>query len=240
MGEHGEHRHVVIARALAALLALAAPAATAAGQAVEPCGTALALGLDVSSSVDQAEYRLQIQGLAAAFRDPEVVAAIVGGAAGGVMVSVYEWSGFFQQEVVVGWTWLADGAAVESFSDRLAQVARQHDSWPTALGRAVEFGTLLHAHNPRPCARRIIDISGDGPNNHGAAPDWYARQGTLHGFTVNGLAIAGGARDPAQYYREHLIHGPGAFVEVAHGYADYPHAIIRKLVRELQAPVASR
>lgn len=234
-----------IARAMAALLALSASAAgqTDRGGGEEPCGTALALGLDVSSSVDRAEALLQTRGLAAAFRSPEVVDAILGGAGGGVMVAVYEWSGYFQQEVVVGWTWLGDRAAIEAFSDRLAGQVRRHDSWPTSLGRAVEFGAVLHGRSPRDCARRIIDISGDGPNNHGAAPDWYARQGSLDGLTVNGLAIAGGTTgtgDTAAYYRQHLIHGPGAFVEVARGFADYPRAIIRKLVRELQAPVASR
>ncbi len=75
-------------------------------------------------------------------------------------------------------------------------------------------------------------------NNHGAGPDWYAARGILDGYTVNGLAIRGASPDPARYYSEHLIHGPGAFVEVAESYADYPRAILRKLLRELQAPVA--
>lgn len=205
-----------------------------------PCSAALALGLDVSSSVDADEAVLQSRGLAAAFRHRDVIDAILSGPGGGVMVAVYEWSGFFEQDVTVGWTWLGDAASIAAFADRIEAAVRQRDSWPTSLGRAVEFGTRLHAQNPRDCARRIIDISGDGPNNHGAPPDWYARQGLLDGFTVNGLAIGGAVQDPAQYYRDHLIHGPGAFVETARDFEDYPRAIARKLVRELQAPVAGR
>lgn len=246
MGQHGEHRDVVSARPLALLLALAAPAGAgelagageSAGAGELACSTALALGLDVSSSVDAAEHRLQREGLAAAFRDGAVVDAILGGTGAGVMVAVYEWSGFYHQEVIVDWTWLGDPQAIGAFADRLEGHARGSDSWPTSLGRAVEFAARLHALNPRPCARRVIDISGDGVNNHGAGPDWYASRGILDGHTVNGLAIRGALPDPAEYYRERLIHGPGAFVEVADDYRDYPRAILRKLLRELQAPIA--
>jgi hypothetical protein len=240
---------VVTARLLAAALALAAPAAgAAAGEAAggaaggeagaSGCSAALALGLDVSSSVDPFEHRLQAQGLAGAFRDRAVIDAILGSTGAGVMVAVYEWSGFHQQDVIVEWTWLGDRAAIGAFADRVDRQIRRRDSWPTALGRAVEFAARLHAANPRPCPRRIVDISGDGVNNHGVGPDWYAERGTLDGLTVNGLAIRGAEPDPAAYYRDRLIHGPGAFVEVAEGYDDYARAILRKLLRELQAPIA--
>ncbi len=228
---------MVTARQLGLLLALAAPAAGAEAQG-EPCGVALALGLDVSSSVDADEHDLQTQGLASAFRDGAVVDAILGGIGDGVMVTVYEWSGFYQQEVIVDWSWLDSPEAIRAFADRLSASGRNSESWPTSLGRAVEFATRLHDANPRLCARRIIDISGDGVNNHGAGPDWYAARGMLDGYTVNGLAIRGASPDPADYYGKHLIHGPGAFVEIAESYADYPRAILRKLLRELQAPVA--
>jgi hypothetical protein len=245
VGQHGEHRIVVKAGLLALLLGLAAPAAAemagggeAGGGPDLPCSTALALGLDVSSSVDGAEHRLQRAGLAAAFRDDAVADAILGGVGAGVMVAVYEWSGFHQQEVIVGWTWLGDRAAIARLADRLEAQPRLDDSWPTSLGRAVEFAAKLHGWNPRACARRVIDISGDGVNNHGAGPDWYAERGVLDGLTVNGLAIRGADPDPAAYYHERLIHGPGAFLEVAESFQDYRRAILRKLLRELQAPIA--
>jgi hypothetical protein len=199
---------------------------------------ALVLGLDVSSSVSATEHRLQFEGLANAFRDQAVIDAILNGMGAGVMVAVYEWSGFYQQRIIVDWTWLGTAEAIGAFADRLAAWPRNGEQWPTSLGRAVEFAARLHRANPRACARRVIDISGDGANNHGAGPEWYAARGMLEGFVVNGLAIRGAWPDPAEYYREKLIHGPGAFVEVADNYADYPRAILRKLLRELQAPVA--
>lgn len=220
-----------LAATLAALAGLAAPLPASA------CGTALALGLDVSSSVDEAEHALQRGGLARAFRHADVVDAIIG--SGGIMASVYEWSGFHQQDVIVGWTWLDDAHAITAFADAIGAGPRLRDSWPTALGRGVDFGARLHARNPRDCARRVIDISGDGLNNHGAGPDWYARQGMLEGLVVNGLAVVGDSPELAEYYRRRLIHGPGAFVETARDYADFPRAILRKLVRELEAPLAS-
>jgi Ca-activated chloride channel homolog len=229
---------VVRARLLAALLAAAGPAAAAGGGAAASCSTALALGLDVSSSVDAFEHRLQTGGLAAAFRDEAVVDAILGGTGTGVMVAVYEWSGFHQQDLMVRWTWLGDRAAIGALADRLDGHVRRLDTWPTSLGRAVEFAVQLHGENPRECTRRIIDISGDGINNHGVGPEWYRERGVLDGFTVNGLAIRGAVPDPVQYYRDKLIHGPGAFVEVADGYDDYARAILRKLLRELQTPIA--
>ncbi len=229
---------MVIGRLLAGLLVLASPAGAETGEV--SCSTALALGLDVSSSIDDVEHRLQREGLAAAFRDEAMIDAILGGTGTGVMVAVYEWSGFNQQEVIVDWTWLDDRTAIGAFADRLDGGVRGNDSWPTSLGRAVEFATTLHGANPRPCARRVIDISGDGVNNHGAGPDWYAERGILDGYTVNGLAIRGALPDPAEYYRDRLIHGPGAFVEVADSFRDYPRAILRKLLRELQAPMAMR
>jgi hypothetical protein len=226
-----------VVSALRAVLTGVAAAVGAVAAQGNACDTALALGLDVSSSVDLDEHRLQRQGLAAAFRDEAVVDAVLG-SGGGVMVAVYEWSGFYQQEVIVEWTWLGDAEAIRAFAERLDGQVRREDAWPTSLGRAVEFATRLHGANPRACGRRVIDISGDGVNNHGAGPDWYAERGILDGYTVNGLAIRGALPDPAEYYRDSLIHGPGAFVEVADDFADYHRAILRKLLRELQAPIA--
>jgi hypothetical protein len=86
----------------AAALLLAAGLATPA-VAQEECRLALLLGMDVSASVDAAEYQLQIEGLAAALIHPSVVEAALNGT-GPVALSIYEWSGRFQQDVLVDWT----------------------------------------------------------------------------------------------------------------------------------------
>lgn len=234
MGQHGKHRILVIrAILLAVLVALAPPVARA------TCSTALVLGLDVSSSVDSAEYRLQINGLADAFRSRPVQDAILSGPGDGILVSAFEWSGMWQQHLLADWTWIVDRRAIELFADLLQSRAREREMWPTALGRASEFAAALHRRAPRECWRKVIDISGDGVNNAGVGPDWYRARGDFEGLVINGLVIRGADPDPLGYYLETVIHGPGAFVEVADSYAGYSDAIERKLVRELTSPLAS-
>ena len=220
-------------RAAAAALGLsAAPAAAL------DCHAALVMALDVSSSVDAAENALQMQGLAAAFRDPAVVETILTPPGSGVMAAVFAWSGFQHQEILIDWTWLGDQPSIAAFAERVARAPRSYDHWPTSLGRAVSFAAQLHERNAVSCRRRIVDVSGDGANNDGVGPDWYRARGDLDRLTVNGLVIRGADPDPVTYYRENVIGGPGAFIEIADSYDDYPRAILRKLLRELQPPFA--
>jgi Ca-activated chloride channel family protein len=225
-------------RAALRLAAALGAALGGAGAAAQECAAALALALDVSSSVDAAENALQQQGLAEAFRDPAVIETILYPPGSGVMAAVYAWSGFQHQEILVEWSWLGDEASVRAFADRIEGARRLYDHWPTALGRAADYGARLHDQNPVPCQRRILDISGDGVNNDGVGPDWYRARGRFEDLTINGLVIRGADPDPVAYYRENVITGPGAFVEIADGYEAYPEAILRKLLRELQPPFA--
>jgi hypothetical protein len=217
----------------AGALAAAAALAPAAARALD-CSVALVLALDVSASVDAAEYALQMGGLAAAFRDEAVIETILSPPGSGIMVSAFLWSGFQHQEIAVDWTWLGDRAAIAGFADALETAPRRHDHWPTALGRATGFAADLHGRNPVSCGRRVIDVSGDGANNDGVAPDWYRSRGWFDGITINGLVILGATPDPEAYYRAQVLHGPGAFLEIADFFTDYPEAILRKLLRELQ------
>ncbi len=213
--------------ALLAAAALAAAPATA-GQ----CKLALALALDISSSVNGREYAIQRDGLARAFRTPEVIEAILTPEGTGVAVAVYEWSGYNQQDVVVPWTLLRTEAAVRALADRIAAHRRPYSDLTTALGKAVEYGAGLLARAP-PCARQVLDVSGDGENNDGAGPSHYRAEGKLAGITINGLVITGAVPDPVAYYRDHVIQGPGAFLALARHYHDYPAVIIGKLLREI-------
>lgn len=223
----------------AALAALTAATAGSAGAQALDCPVALVLAIDVSSSVDAAEHDLQMTGLAAAFRTPEVVETILAGEGAGIMATAFLWSGFRHQEVIAPWTWLGDAAAIEDFAQVIETAERRVDHWPTSLGRAAEYAAGLQAQNPVPCRRRVIDVSGDGANNDGLGPEWRRDRGMFEGLTINGLAIRGAEPDPEAYYRENLITGPGAFVEAVDGYDDYAPAILRKLLRELQPPFAS-
>lgn len=219
-------RSAVALAAAAALVAAPFPAAAGA------CKLALALALDISSSVNATEYAIQRDGLARAFRTPEVVEAILTPEGSGIAVAVYEWSGYNQQDVVIPWTFLDSEAAVRAVAERLSAHRRPYTDLTTALGKAVEYGARLLAGAPR-CGRRVLDVSGDGENNDGAGPDHFRARGRLAGITINGLVITGAVPDPVAYYRRHVIQGPGAFLALARDYDDYPAVIIGKLLREI-------
>lgn len=227
---HGSRRRPGIP-GLAAAAALALAGTPGAAGASE-CKLALALALDISSSVNDREYAIQRDGLARALRTPEVIEAMLTPEGTGVAVAVYEWSGYNQQDVVIPWTLLDSEVAIRAVADRLAAHQRPYSDLTTALGKAVEYGARLLARAPG-CSRQVLDISGDGENNDGVGPGHYRAQGLLDGITINGLVIAGAVPDPAAYYREQVIQGSGAFLVLARDYGDYPAAIIGKLLREI-------
>jgi hypothetical protein len=211
------------------LLAIAAPSAASAQ--VGACRLALAFALDVSASVDEAEYRLQLDGLAAGLRDPAVRAAILG-PGGGVALSAYEWSGNHQQVTIAPWALITTDRALDTFAAQLTAGPRSYTEFPTAIGYALGYGAVLLKDAP-PCQRRVIDISGDGLSNDGFGPDAAYREFDLDNVTVNGLVIGGEDLELISFYQFTVAHGEGAFVEVARDYSDYQRAMQRKLLREI-------
>lgn len=212
-------------RAAAAALALLG------AQPVAACELALAFALDVSSSVDEAEYRLQLDGLGEALADPSVRAAILA-QPGGVALAAYEWSGRYQQVIVAGWTKITDGSGIDAFAERLTAHPRGFDEFPTAIGYALGYGAVLLRDAP-PCRRRVIDVSGDGVNNEGFPPEKAYAAFDFAGITVNGLAVAGSDPEVVPFYELRVARGPGSFVEVAADFGDYARAMKRKLLREV-------
>ena len=87
---------------------------------------------------------------------------------------------------------------------------------------------------PADCERRVIDVSGDGVNNEGRAPRAVADSLQALGYTVNGLVIRGDTPDPVRYYQINVLAGERSFLEVADGFEDYPRAILRKLLKEIE------
>lgn len=196
------------------------------------CKLALVLAMDISSSVNQREYDIQLQGLAQAFRTPEVIEAILTPKGVGIAAIVYEWSGYNQQDIVIPWTMLDNEAVILDIAATLAAHRRPYSDLTTALGKSVEYGARMFGRAP-PCGRKVIDISGDGENNDGVGPEFYRAQGKLNGITINGLVVEGAVPDPVAYYRDHVIQGPGAFVARARDFDDYPSVMIGKLLREI-------
>ena len=222
------------------VLTAAALAGTLAAPAAAACRQALALGLDVSGSVDPAEYRMQVDGLAGALTSPDVVAAITGTPDLTVAVTVYEWSGPFDAAEIVPWTDVATAEHLAAIAARLRAAVRAPGDPSTAIGSAMVHGFGLLAGRPD-CARTTLDLSGDGKANTGPRPESVAAP---RGVTVNALAIGSDApttgderqvqiSELTTYFRAEVIRGPGAFVEAALGFEEYEEVMRRKLLREM-------
>lgn len=231
--------------AAAVVLGFAASVASAA------CRQALALGLDVSGSVDGQEYRLQIEGLARALTDPDIRAALLANPAAPVDLAVFEWSGATFQRVLSPWTTLRNAQDVARFAESLRATKRGASPPETAIGSALRFGAKMLGERDY-CWKRTLDISGDGKHNSGPHPRAVRDELLARGVTVNALVIGVGTARIADrrhvelaeltaYFRAYVIAGPDAFIETALGFKDYETAMKRKLLRELQSvSVASR
>ncbi len=231
-------------RTVACILAL-----SFAGPAHAACRQALALGLDVSGSVDAQEYRLQINGLAAAFDNVAVRDALLSSPGAPVSVMVYEWSGPSDQAVIAPWVTMVDAASLNGFIETLQQTARRDVSPGTALGTAMALGAVYLDEKPA-CWKRTLDISGDGKSNLGPRPRDVKDAISARGVTVNALVIGadgsgfggqgqGEIGELSSYFRAEVITGPDAFVETALGFDDYEAAMTRKLLRELEVLAVS-
>ncbi len=198
----------------------------------------LVLAIDSSSSVDRAEFALQMEGLAAAFRDGEVHAAITSGPKHSVAVALLEWSDPNWQRVGVPWRILRSAGDALKLADEIETTPRLIDGGGTALGNALSVAVRMIQTAPIKAERKIIDISGDGAKNLGRALAPVRATALKAGITLNGLAIVNEEPDLEDYYRTALIGGPDSFVLRAASYEDFTQAIRQKLIRELSVPVA--
>lgn len=199
---------------------------------------ALVLAIDSSGSVDFTEFELQASGLARAFRDPEVIEAIEGAAPNGIAVCVMQWSGRRQHLRVVDWTKVTGAASADALAAKIAAAGRTMTG-ETAIADALRFAIQQLADGPYRGARRIIDVSGDGPTNAGADPDPMRDAAVRAGITINGLAILNESPTLDLYYAEHVAGGPDAFVMTARDFRDFARAIRLKLLKEIRgAPLA--
>ena len=196
----------------------------------EACDLALVLAVDVSLSVNSEEFVMQRDGTARALLDPGVKAALL--ANGSVMLSFMQWSGRNEHSVSVPWTRIGNTTALQDFSAELGRVSRGFWS-ETAPGSAIARASDLHRRAPVDCARKVIDISGDGIENTGLRTRTASERAVADGITINGLVILGDDDRVEPFYRHNVIGGEGAFMERANGFADYPRAIRDKLLKEL-------
>jgi hypothetical protein len=201
----------------------------------------LVLAVDSSGSVDSSEFELQVNGLAAAFRDPKVIEAIANGPHGAIAVTLIEWASAGLQNMNLPWARIHDAASAHRFADALDIMPCAIETGATSISGALFFALDLFINNGFESSRRVIDLSCDGRNNEGMelvlARDYVLDEGV----TINGLAILNEHPTLHFYFEQQVIGGFGAFVEIASGYEDYARAILKKLLREIRnVPVSLR
>jgi hypothetical protein len=202
---------------------------------------ALALGIDISGSIDPDEAKLQRQGYVMAFRDPVIVRAILGGPNGRIAVAYYEWSDSWMQKLLIDWTLLDSEPAIAAFAQRLDEapisIARR-----TSISGAIRYAIPLFGRSPYEPSRKVLDISGDGSNNDGGLVTDMRYEALKEKIVINGLPIMNDRPNPFgfpneedldRYYLACVTGGPHSFVEVAHNFEDFPRAIRKKLLQEV-------
>lgn len=227
---------------IALALALAAAAPAAAAQDL-PVDLELVLAVDVSGSVDGYEARQQREGYLTAIVHPDVLDAIAGGFLQRIAVTYVEWSGPSQQRTVVEWRVIDGAESAQAFAAALGEAPLLPMLY-TSISHAIDYAAALFDGNGIEGARRVIDISGDGPNNSGRTVASARGAAVAAGITINGLPIMNDRAQPFglptpnqlrldRYYERTVIGGPGAFIVVAEDFDAFRDAILRKLILEI-------
>ena len=200
----------------------------------------LVLAVDVSGSIDPEEAALQRRGYVGALQDERVINAIKTGFHGRVGVTYFEWAGAHHRRTVADWTTIGDMPSARAFADWLEAQTIGAGAW-TSISGAIEFALQRFAESPYK-SRRVLDISGDGPNNNGPYVAEWRDRALAQGITINGLPIINERPsrwglppflDLDLYFEDCVIGGRGAFIVVAENFADFASAIRRKLILEI-------
>jgi hypothetical protein len=222
----------------------------AAAQVREEVDVALVLAVDISHSMDTDEQALQRSGYMTAITSPEVMSAIRSGLTGQIAVSYLEWAGSASQSILVDWQIIATPQDAENFASILGEAPIRR-AYRTAIGDALLFSAQQFDTLPVAAMKKVIDISGDGPNNQGTYAPIARDEVVARGIVINGLPLKlklrtdgwGDMENLDVYYQTCVIGGPGAFVIPVRGAERFAEAIRRKLVLEIAgtppAPAAS-
>lgn len=222
--------------------------------------TALALAVDISDSVDDHRYRLQMEGIAQALEDESVLAAITSGQRGAIALALVEWAD--SAETTIDWQIVRNAADAARMAARIRELPHRKGEY-TCLARMMTLVKERIFADAPPADRRVLDVSGDGIDNCAdAAADDAARDALVaDGVIINGLPIivkgendvvgSGAYRAPGyglrelprgpdtatttldKWYQSHVIGGPGAFVITAQGYSEFGKAFRQKFVIEV-------
>ncbi len=230
-------RLMLLLSAMVLVLCFADPA-----RADEVVDLELVLAIDASDSVDAGEYRLQLQGTAAGFRDPAVIQAIGSGPAGRIAVAIVLWADPTKPVRASDWSILASARDAESFARQIEAIPRSVGGG-TGIGAAVAEAVRMIETNNISALRRVVDVSGDGlettARDEGILVVSRARaMARRRGVTVNGLAILSDLPGLNLWYAANVTAGPGSFVISARDFHDFERAMRTKLLREISPPIA--
>ncbi len=199
----------------------------------EGADLALVLAIDGSASVTYDEFNLIAGGLAAALRDPDVIAGLLHGPAGASLGAVLLWSGPGAQAVVVPWTRIGDAHAAEAFATAVDDMPRSVTQGVTALGEALLASLKLLVEAPAKAARQVVDVAGDGRNNAGVAAGPIRDRMVAAGVVINGLCVLHEEPDLLASYEREVVGGFGSFALTCPNYQAFREAMRRKLLREV-------
>ncbi|MDP6429655.1 MAG: DUF1194 domain-containing protein [Rhodospirillales bacterium] len=223
--------------AFVAIWMMAAPAHPA-----ERVDLELVLATDTSRSIDESEARLQREGVAAALRHPDIIGAIQSGYHKKIAAAYIDYSSRNFNEIIVEWRIIDGLQSAAAFARALTETPLTFGR-RTSISDGLEMAAQMIESNQYIGTRRVIDVAGDGPNNHGRLVNDVRDEIIAKGITINGLPIIndgnfGFARqfnieDLDDYYRGCVIGGNAAFLVVARDFKDFARAIRRKLIFEI-------
>lgn len=200
----------------------------------------LILAVDISQSMDDDEQRIQREGYLAALTSEEVLRTIEYGPIGRIAVSYVEWGGENHQTVIADWQIIEDLATAQSFASKIIEAPLNKDH-RTSISTALLFSATHMENNHFEGMRRVIDISGDGPNNQGGGVVATRDAVISQGIVINGLPLM--INEDAQawshlrhldhYYEDCVIGGPGSFAIPVHSMSEFEDAIRMKLILEI-------
>lgn len=213
----------------------------------EDVDLALVIATDVSYSIDENEAHFQRHGAVAAFRNPDVIKAIESGPRGRIAVAYIDFATIGANKVIAGWHVVHDESTADQFA-ALLEAAPRTLGVNTSISSGMELAMHLLETSGIRADKRMIDISGDGPNNEGHLVDRVRDEAVAKGIVINGLPIMTPADqfdiyylpDIDKYYAGCVIGGPGSFIQVAHGFEDLERALRRKLILEISDATPSR
>jgi hypothetical protein len=230
-----------LAAGLLAKFALAAPSPLTLAQGpVIAVDTELVIAVDVSYSMDPEEQKVQREGYIEAITSREFMGAIRAGSHGKVALTYFEWAGANDQKIVVPWRAIDGPESADAFAADIARAPYRRAS-RTSIGGALMFAKTLFPGSGFKGMRRVVDVSGDGPNNSGPLVVPQRDDLVAAGITINGLPLMLNrpmtfSMDIANldiYYEDCVIGGPGAFVIPVKDRAQFKEAIRTKLILEI-------